>query len=83
MNAHSRVALNTVRLTEIRLVHTVYFRELDLLVLESSGCFLVVRSKGFAVTAPTRQYEGNGLVKTHVELHTMVQRIPPKSEVRD
>jgi hypothetical protein len=50
-----RVALNAIGLAQICLVHTVNLGQLDVLVLESGSCLLVMGSKSFAVPTPERE----------------------------
>ena len=50
---YARVALNAIRLAEVRLVHAVDLCQLDVLLLERGGRFLIVGRKSLAVTAPT------------------------------
>ena len=58
----SRVALDAVGLAEVLLLGAVDLGELDLLVFEGGGRFLVLGGEGLAVAAPWREdcVEGEG-----------------------
>jgi hypothetical protein len=47
-----RIAPDIVLLTEICLFHTVNLGEFDVFLLESGGCFLIMRCEILAVSAP-------------------------------
>ena len=52
IKGYSRVSLNTVRLTEVRLIDAVDLSQLDALLLQSGSSLLVMGSESFAVTTP-------------------------------
>ena len=47
-----RVALDAVRLAEIGLFNTIHLSKLDIFILQSGSCFLVMRGKSFTVSTP-------------------------------
>jgi hypothetical protein len=51
----SRISLNTMCLTQVRLFNAVDFGQLDALFFEYSGRLFVVRSKRLAVPTPWRE----------------------------
>ena len=77
---NSRVTLDAMRLAEVCLVDTIDFGKFDVLLLESGGCFLVMGSKNFAVTAPVSklsQWSRERMIDATMEQRTQPELMVP------